>query len=68
MTRPRSRRIVRRDEDLRPRIQALKVEHPCWGSRRVWASWRVVAQLPVNQQCLLRLMRAHHLLVPPHLR
>jgi putative transposase len=68
MTRPRSRRIVRRDEALRPRIQALKVEHPFWGDRRVWAYWRFVAQLPVNQTCLLRLMREHHLLVPPHLR
>jgi helix-turn-helix protein len=68
MTRHRSRRIVRRDEDLLPRIQALKVEPPCWGYRRVWAYWRFVAQLPVNQQGILRLMREHHLLVPPHLR
>jgi putative transposase len=68
MTRHRSLRIVRRDEDLLPRIQALKVEHPFWGYRRVWAYLRFVAQLPVNQKCILRLMREHHLLVPPNLR
>ncbi len=68
MTRHRSLRIVRRDEDLLPRIQALKVEHPFWGYRRVWAYLRFVAQLPGNQTCLLRLMREHHLLVPPKLR
>ena len=68
MTRHRSLRIVRRDEDLLPRIQALKVEHPFWGYRRVWAYWRFVAQLPGNQQGILRLMREHHLLVPPNLR
>jgi putative transposase len=68
MTRHRSLRIVQRDADLLPRIQALKVEHPFWGYRRVWAYLRFVAQLSVNQKCILRLMREHHLLVPPNLR
>jgi hypothetical protein len=35
--RQRSLRVVQRDEELLPRIQALKAEHPFWGYPRVWA-------------------------------
>jgi putative transposase len=68
MTRPRSLPAVHRDEGWLPRSQALKAEHPCWGSRRIWASVRCVEQLPVNKKRIWRLMRAHHLLVPPTLK
>jgi len=34
----------------------------------VWAYLRFVEQLPVNKKRVLRVMREHHLLVPPHLR
>jgi len=51
-----------------PRIQPLNAEHPFWGYRRIWASLRVVEQVPVNKQRILRLMREHPLLVPPTLR
>ena len=44
MTRRRSLRVVRRDEDLLPRLQALKAEHPFWGYRRIWAYLRFVEQ------------------------
>jgi len=59
---------LQRDEGLLPRIQALKAEHPFWGYRRIWASWRVVEPLSVNKKRMLRLMRAHRLLVTPNLR
>jgi putative transposase len=39
---------VRGDASLRPRIQALKAEHPFWGYRRIWAYLRFVAQRRVN--------------------
>jgi hypothetical protein len=61
-------RVVQRDEELLPQIQALKAEHPCWGYRRIWAYLRLGAQRPVNQKRVWRLMRAPHLLVPPNLR
>jgi hypothetical protein len=37
-------------------------------SGALWAYLHFVAQSPVKQPRLLRLMRAHHLLAPPHLR
>jgi putative transposase len=60
--------VVQHDEALLPRIQALKAEHPFWGYRRIWAYLRFVEQLPVNKKRIRRLMREHHLLVPPNLR
>ena len=68
LTRQRSWRVVQRDEALLPRIQALKAAHPFWGYRRIWAYLRFVEQLPVNQKRIWRLMREHHLLVPPNMR
>jgi putative transposase len=68
MTRLRSLQVLQRDEGILPRIQKLKAEHPFWGCRRIWASWRVVEPLSVNKKRMLRLMRAHRLLVTPNLR
>jgi putative transposase len=63
----RSLRGVQRADHLLPRIQALKAEPPFWGYRRIWASWRFAAQLPVNKKRMLRMIREHHLLVQPNL-
>jgi putative transposase len=60
--------VVQRDAELLPQIQALKAEHPFWGYRRIWAYLRCVEQLPVNKKRIWRLMREHHLLVPPNVR
>jgi hypothetical protein len=60
--------VVQRDEELLPRIQASKAEHPFWGYRRIWAYLRFVEQLPGNKKRIWRLMRAHYLLVPPNLK
>ena len=68
MTRQRSLRGIQRDEGLRPRSQALKAAHPCWGYRRSWAYLHVLERLPVNKKRLWRLMRAQYLLVTPTLR
>jgi putative transposase len=68
MSRQPSLRVLQRNEGLLQRIRALKAEHPFWGYRRIWAYWHFVEQLPVNKKRMLRLMRAHHLLVTPNLR
>jgi putative transposase len=68
MKRQPSLRVVQRNQGLLERIQALKAEHPFWGYRRIWAYLRFVDQLPVNKKRIGRLMREHHLLVPPHQR
>jgi putative transposase len=66
ITRRRSLRVMPRDEELLPRIQALTAEHPCWGDRRLWAYLRFVEPVPVNKKRVLRLRREHHLLVTPN--
>jgi putative transposase len=64
----RSLQVVQHDDELRPRLRALQAEHPCWGYRRIWAYWRDVEQRTVNKKRILRLMRAHQLLVTPNVR
>jgi putative transposase len=68
MKRRRPLQVVQRDADLLPRIQQLKVEHPFWSYRRIWAYLRFVEQLPVNKKRVLRVMREHHLVVTPKRR
>jgi hypothetical protein len=58
--------VAQENQGLQARIQALKVEHPFWGYRRMWAHLRFVGQLPVHKKRILRLMREQHLLVPPN--
>jgi putative transposase len=61
LIRHRSRRVAQRDECLPPR--RLQAEPPFWAGRRIWAYLRFVEPQPVNKKRVLRLMRAHHLLV-----
>jgi putative transposase len=68
MNRQTSLRVTQRNEGLLQRMRALKAEHPFWGYRRIWAYLHFVEKLPVNKKRVLRLMRAHHLLVTPNLR
>ena len=68
MSRQQSTLVAQRHEDLLQRIRELKAEPPFWGYRRLWASLRCVERRTGNQQRIVRLMRAPHLLVPPHLR
>jgi HTH-like domain len=59
---------AQRHEGLLRRLQALTAEPPVWGSRRIWAYLHCIEQWAGNQQRILRLMRAHHLLVPPNVQ
>ena len=44
-----------------PLIEALKMEHPFWGYRRVWATLRHKNGMSVNAKRVERLMRLHGL-------
>ncbi|HXH10826.1 MAG TPA: IS3 family transposase [Alphaproteobacteria bacterium] len=68
MKRQRSLQVIQRDDELLPRIRALKAEHPFLGYRRIWAYLRYVEQRAVNKKRILRLMREQQLLVTPNLR
>ena len=47
------------------RIRQIKLEHPFWGYRRMWAYLKYVAGLEINKKRVLRLMKNHDLLVKP---
>jgi putative transposase len=68
MSRQPSPVVARRNEDLLERIRTLKAAHPFWGYRRIWAYLHFVEHQAVNKKRVLRLMREHHLLVPPNLK
>ncbi|MBX3304298.1 MAG: transposase [Nitrospira sp.] len=60
--------VTKRNESVVQRIRTLKAEHPFWGYRRIWAHLRFVDGLLINKKRVLRLMRAHALLVKPNHR
>lgn len=68
MTRRPSPRITERNAAVVERIRALKAIHPFWGYRRIWATLHYAEGLPVNKKRILRLLRAHDLLVKPNRR
>jgi len=63
MSRRDSETIAKRNAFVVQRIQTLKAEHPFWGYRRIWAYLRFVDGLRINKKRVLRLRRAHGLLV-----
>jgi hypothetical protein len=63
MSRRHSPKVAQRNAPVLARIQALKADHPFWGYRRIWAQLRFEERLAVNKKRVLRLMRAHGLLV-----
>jgi transposase InsO family protein len=68
MTRGHSPKVAARNRARLARIRAIKAEHPFGGYRRVWATLRFVEDHRVNKKRILRLMRAHDLLVRVNLR
>jgi putative transposase len=63
MSRRPSVAVAKRNESVVQRIRTLKAEHPFWGYRRIWAHLHFVDGLQINKKRVLRLMRAHSLLV-----
>ena len=50
-----------RDAEVLPLIETLKMDHPFWGYRRVWATLRYKNGLAINIKRVERLMRLHGL-------
>ena len=63
MTRTPSPKIIERNKSILERIKNLKVEHPFWGYRRIWAHLTYVDHLEVNKKRVYRLMKLHGLTV-----
>lgn len=70
MTRRRAKsvKVKERNALLSGHIKAIKVDHPLWGYRRVWAYLKFRQGLPVNKKRIHRLMKEHGLLVTPEVR
>ena len=51
-----------RDEALLEKIKALKVDHPFWGYRRVWAWLKYRENLLINQKRVRRVMKENGLM------
>jgi len=56
-------KIETRNRELLTHIEELKLEHPFWGYRRVWAYLRYRKGIIVNRKRVYRLMRENNLLV-----
>ena len=65
MRRKESEVIAERNSPVVERIKALKVEHPFWGYRRIWANLKYIDGLEINKKRVLRLLQKHDLLVTP---
>ena len=56
MKRVRSQAKVLRDAEIVERLKVLKMEHPFWGYRRLWAHLRYVDELVINKKRVRRLV------------
>jgi len=61
-------KIRAKNKELLVQIQGLKLEHPFWGYRRIWAYLKYRQGLLVNRKRIYRLMKENHLLVAPNSR
>jgi transposase InsO family protein len=65
MRRSESALVAERNSPIVDRIKELKVEHPFWGYRRIWAHLKYVDQREINKKRVLRLLQKHNLTVKP---
>lgn len=68
MKRKRSENRIKTDDVLAERIAQIKMEHPFWGYRRVWASLRYRDEIPCNQKRIYRIMKERNLLCTKKMR
>ena len=66
MKRQTSQAVEKRNSPVVDSIKQLKVDHPFWGYRRIWAHLKYVDRMEVNKKRVLRLMQKHELLAKPH--
>ncbi|MCX6002968.1 MAG: IS3 family transposase [Chloroflexi bacterium] len=65
MKRKEAASTIERNLPVLERIKEIKIEHPFWGYRRMWAYLKYVDGLEINKKRVLRLMQRHDLLVKP---
>ena len=58
-----SLKIIARNDILLKHIQDIKLNHPFWGYRRVWAYLTYHLHIPVNRKRVYRVMQVNHLLI-----
>ena len=58
-----SLKVVARNDDLLTQIKTIKLNHPFWGYRRVWAYLKYHHNIKINKKRVYRLMQANRLLV-----
>ena len=68
MTRARSASRIEADVPVLARIHAIKLDHPLWGYRRVWAYIRFRDNFPVGKNRVSRLMKENNLLVTKNMK
>lgn len=61
-------KVQERNKELLSLILNIKVEHPFWGYRRVWAYLRYRQNIIINHKRVYLLMKKHNLLVKPDTR
>lgn len=59
---------LKEDNQILPQIQSIKLDHPFWGYRRIWAYLKYRLNQTVNRKRIYRLMKEHNLLVVPNLK
>lgn len=64
--RPQSRQAL--DEPILKRIESIKLDHPLWGYRRIWAYMRYRDGIVIGKNRVLRLMKENQFLVSKNLR
>ena len=58
-----SLKVIERNKALLAHIKTIKLNHPFWGYRRVWAYLNYHLHVQVNKKRVYRVMQANHLLV-----
>ena len=56
------------DKQALLQIQSIKLDHPFWGYRRVWAYLKYRLDITINKKRIYRIMKEHNLLVKPNAR
>jgi putative transposase len=68
MKRQRSQSTIARDLKLLATIEPIKVDHPLWGYRRIWAYLKYRMDYPTGINRIHRIMKEHDLLVTKNAR
>ncbi len=68
MKRRRSLATSQRDQELLALIQPIKIDHPLWGYRRIWAYLKYRQNYSVAINRIYRIMKEHQLIVTKNQR